>query len=513
MLIYEGLKITENLKVLQQNYYNENNRYLKWGWKNLLRIINVIDIFLFFINIINLYLQSKILLYLNILYLINIVRVLYTKKNHKDKLPLKYTNRIIRLYICILVLNILSFILLIFNYNYYIILLISTFIVCNYLLVFLANVINKPIEKLVYLYYKGKAKKKLKTINPEVIGITGSYGKTSTKNILNTILNVNYNAITTPGSYNTLYGLILTINNKLSKYDDYFIAEMGAFKRGSIKKLCKLVKPKYGIITNIGKAHLETFKSVENIKKGKFELVDSLPEDGVAILNNDDVNQQNYHSKCKVITISINNESDVRAKNIKISSQGMSFDVVFKETKEVGHFTTQLLGYANVYNILAAVALGKYLNMSIPLLQLGVNRIKPIEHRLELKNINDVIYIDDAYNSNPIGSKMALDTLALLEGTKVIITPGMIELGPEQDNINFEFGSNIAKSADIAILVGRKQTEKIYEGLIKNNMKKENIYIIDNLTDSFKIITEIKNKGQKVNVLIENDLPDIYNEK
>lgn len=510
------LRTQDNLQVFQQNYYNENNRYIKWIFKNRRKIINYLDIILLLINGLNIVLQNNYVIYLNIIYIIDILISIKKRKNVEIKLPLKYTFRIIRLCFTIFIINIIPFILFIFNHSYYLLILnYSILLIFNFFIIYLSNIINIPIEKYVFNYYKNIAKKKLKDAHTEVIGITGSYGKTSTKNILNTILNVKYNSITTPGSYNTLYGLIITINNKLNKFNEYFIAEMGAFRKGSIKKLCDLVEPKYGIITNIGKAHLETFGSIDNIKKGKFELIDSLPDDGVAILNMDDENQSNYNSrsKCKKIWISIDKDSDVKASNIKVSTTGMIFDVYFKENNESHTFTTKLLGYSNIYNILSAIALGKHLGMTINELDIGVKQIKPIEHRLELKNINNITIIDDAYNSNPIGSKMALDVLKLFEGLKVVVTPGMIELGNEQDKLNRDFGVYISKCTNIVILVGREQTKSIYDGLIDSKFKKENIYIIDNFNESLKIIEDLKNKYKKINVLLENDLPDIYNEK
>ena len=155
-----------------------------------------------------------------------------------------------------------------------------------YFFVYIVTVINKPVEKCVYYYYLTHAKVKLKNMNNlKVIGITGSYGKTSSKNILSDILNIKYNTLPTPRNLNTPYGLMVTINNHLDKFNDIFIAEMGTLKRGDIKKIVNIVNPKYGILTKIGVAHLETLGSQENIQKEKFTLIESLPKDGIAILN------------------------------------------------------------------------------------------------------------------------------------------------------------------------------------------------------------------------------------
>ena len=395
------------------------------------------------------------------------------------------------------------------NINVYLILTILAYF--QYFIALLAVKINKPVEKCVFLKFKHMALKKLNSMNNlKVVGITGSYGKTSSKNILNEILNVKYNSITTPKNLNTPYGLIITINNHLDKFDNVFIAEMGAYKIGEIKELCDLVKPKYGILTRIGKAHMELFGSQENIQKGKFELIESLPSDGVAVLNSDDPLQVNYNlkNKVKVLWIGIDNDADFKASNINVSNIGTTFDLVIKGDKNKYKFETKLLGYANIYNILAAIALGYEFGININQLQSAVKSVKPIEHRLELKKNGDIYYIDDAYNSNPVGSKMALDVLNLMPGKKIIVTPGMIELGSIEDEENTIFGENIADVCDEVILIGDKQTKAIQKGLKNKKYDEKHIYILEDVIDAFDLIKKLK--GKDTYVLLENDLPDVF---
>ncbi len=512
---YLFLKCKGHLHVLQQNFYNENNRYISWGWKNKKEIFNGLELLIIGINLLNLYLQNNYLLLVNILYLLLFYLEYKEKKETQVKIPLKVTKRIKRLIVTIFILYLIPVILIFLNkYIILVIYLIMLFI--NYYVVYLANVINIPLEKIVFLSYKTKAMRKLKKMNHmEVIGITGSYGKTSSKNILNEILNVKFNALATPKNYNTQYGLILTINNYLDKFNDYFIAEMGAFKKGRIKLLCDLVKPKYGIITWIGDAHLETFGSKKNIQEGKFELIESLPSDGVAILNKDDEYQVNYKLKnnCAIIWIGIKNkDADIVASNIKMNKDGMSFICTFKSSGEKINLKTSLLGEANIYNILSAIALGKYFKMQNEDIERGVRLLKPTEHRLELKKLNNLYIIDDAYNSNPIGSEMALNVLNLMDGYKVVVTPGMIELGDEEYKLNKEFGEKISKVADLVILVGEKQTKPIYDGLMKMQYNKDNLIVVNEINEAFKIINNLK-WDKDTYILLENDLPDIYNEK
>ena len=235
------------------------------------------------------------------------------------------------------------------------------------------------------------------------------------------------------------------------RFDEVFIAEMGAYKKGEIKKLCDMVHPKYGILTRIGLAHLETFGSAENIMKTKFELIESLPDDGIAVLNGDDPKQLSYpiKSKCKKVWIGIDNKDvDIYAENISCNYKGSKFDVVFKEDNKRYSFETKLLGNHNIYNILAGIALGKEFGMSISELEKGVKKVKPIESRLELRNYGYMYQINDAYNSNPVGAKAALDVLAMMPGKKVVVTPGMTELGEKEEELNQIFGNQISKVAD-----------------------------------------------------------------
>ena len=505
--------------MLQQNLYNENNRYVKWQLKNKKDFI-AIDILLILLAIMEILVLSKYKVLSDIgLIVITILQVAIglkwrnVIKTNQDKKKLVITARIKRLIVTTTILYLLP-VLLIKN-----IWLFTTIEVAmsylNPLIVLIAMFINMPIEKLVYLHFKTKAQKKLKGMNKlKIIGITGSYGKTSSKNILSDILNIKYNALPTPRNLNTYNGLIMTVNNYMDKFTDIFIAEMGAYVRGEIAGLCKLVKPKYGILTRIGTAHLESFGSEENIIKGKFELIESLPSDGFAVLNGDDEKQLNYKLKNKVKTIWIgidNKDVDVRATNIKYSNKGSSFDVIFKGDSKKYHFETKLLGNHNVYNILAAIACGREFDIDISDLEMAVKNVKPVEHRLELKKLGNFYQIDDAYNSNPVGAENACKILGMMPGTKVVVTPGMIELGEKEDEYNKIFGEQIAKVADIAILIGEKKTQPIKEGLLTSGFDKDKIVVFNDVRDAYPYISNLA-LNEEVYALFENDLPDTYNE-
>ncbi len=383
----------------------------------------------------------------------------------------------------------------------------------SFLIAALVNFLNQPIEKCVYFYYKNKALTKIKSINDlKIIGITGSYGKTSSKNILHAVLSSDFNSYPSPKSYNTPYGLMNAINNGLDKFDNVFIAEMGATKVKDIKELCNFIHPKYGILTTIGVAHLETFKTEQNIINEKFELIESLPGNGIGILNKDDPKQVSYQLKnnCKIVWIGIDQDANVRASDIELSNKGTKFKITFKDKNETYEFFTPLLGKHNIYNILAAIALGYELGVKIDKLINAVKILTPTEHRLELKKYGDVNIIDDAFNSNPTGSKMALEVLDLMTGKKIIVTPGMIELGDKEYDYNKAFGTYIADVCDEVILIGAKQTKPIYDGLKEKKYPEKHIHILNDVKDAFRLVNKLKTKDTYV--LLENDLPDLFTE-
>ena len=511
-LVYAFYRTKKALHMAQQNLYDDDKRYFKWIKKNFNKIMLGIELSQVLLIFLILFINNNIvtLILFSFIYLVLGLRSYALNDMEVVKKPLIVTARVKRLILTIIILySLLIFGGLKLNINYYII--ITLLVYLQYFIVLIAIKINKPIEKLVFLKFKRKAMNKLNTMtNLKVIGITGSYGKTSSKNILNDILNTKYNSIATPMNLNTPYGLIMTINNNLTKFDDIFIAEMGAYKIGEIQELCDLVHPKYGIITKIGKAHLELFGSQENIQKGKFELIESLPSDGVGILNRDDELQVNYKLKndVKILWIGIDNDADYRATNINVTNKGTTFNLIVKGDKTKYPFQTKLLGYANIYNILSAIALGHYFGIDINQLQSAVKSVNPVEHRLELKRNGDVYYIDDAYNSNPDGSAMALDVLNLMHGKKIIVTPGMIELGSIEDSENTKFGEHIADVCDEVILIGGEQTKAIYSGLKNKEYPEEHIHILENVIDAFPLIQKLKKKDTYV--LLENDLPDIF---
>ncbi len=515
------IKSRKSLHMLQQNLYNENNRYLKWLHQNRNQALKHYDLIGLVLSVFSLFtgnILSKILLFISAaIYLFDTEVIKYSIMVEKAKKPLVKTSRVKRQIITLYVLNLLPLILyIIFRSNAKILILFSSLmLVLNYYVVYLVKLINDPIEKAIYKKFWYMAENKLASYKDlKVIGITGSYGKTSSKNILNEILSMDYISHPTPKNFNTDVGLMTTINNGLTKFDEVFIAEMGAYRVGRIKNACNLVHPKYGLLTTIGKAHLETFGSQENIIKTKFELIESLPSDGIAFLNMDDPLQVNYdlQNKVRVVWYAVNNKkADFYCLDPKCDAAGSTFKIFFKAEDKAYEFQTRLLGRHNISNIVSAVAVGYEFGISIPKLQAAVSKIKPIEHRLELKKIGNMYQIDDAYNSNPVGARVALEVLAMMPGDKVVVTPGMVELGSEEEKYNKEFGEEISAVADYVILVGEKQTKPIYEGLMAKKYDKDRIIITNDVRQTYILVSKLK-EAKDIYALYENDLPDTYNE-
>lgn len=489
--------------MLQLEYYR-NDRYKKWINKNHKVVFSLRDILLFVGTIVTI-LNLKIGLILSILI---ILLLLLARNIFKEKKPLVVTGRVKRIFFTETVIFI--FIAIICNINILYIILVDIIVVVAYYLVILVNTINKSIEKAIQEKFVIRAKNKLKQKNDlKIIGITGSFGKTSTKYIVSTILSQKYNVLKTPASFNTRMGIVRTINEYLKPTDQIFVCEMGADQVGDIKRLCNLVHPTVGMVTSIGPQHLETFGSLENIKKTKFELVDSLQEDGIAFLNYDDENIKSVKTDKNKITYGINKENDYYATNIQINEFGSEF-IVHTKSEEQIKVRTKILGEHNIVNIVGAVAIAKEMGLTNNQIQLGIQLLKPIEHRLELKqHPNGTIIIDDAYNSNTKGAEAAVKVLGRFVNKKrILVTPGIVELGDKMYEYNKIFGKQSAKNCDFAILVGRKQATPIYDGLLEEGFEEEKIYVAENFEDAMKKMNELMDSNTVI--LLENDLSDNY---
>lgn len=368
--------------------------------------------------------------------------------------------------------------------------------------------ITQPMEQMIAQRYVRAARRKLQEMpRTLVIGITGSYGKTSTKYFLHDLLSVRYNVQMTPESYNTLMGVVRTIREQLRPSAEIFLAEMGAKNVGDIKEICDLVHPHMGIITSIGEQHLETFGSLDNIIATKFELADSLPQDGTLVLNYDNEYIRQKQVTVPTVCYGIQQRPDngYYADDIQVDLTGSSF-TVHTPQGESRRFTTCLLGEHNIQNLVGCISIAHQLSIPLEDLVYPVRRLKPVPHRLQLMPGG---YIDDAYNSNPAGFRSALRVLKSFNAQRILVTPGMVELGERQHALNRELGAFAADCCDFAVLVGKRQAPPLQEGLLSAGFDPANLYVAEDLQDALRFVRALPDCGQRI-VLLENDLPDNF---
>ncbi len=373
----------------------------------------------------------------------------------------------------------------------------------------LANIINAPVEKAVRNYYIKDAKKLLASHKRlRIIGITGSFGKTSVKYYLTALLGVKYNVLMTPESYNTPMGVVKTIRGSLRATHDIFVCEMGAKYVGDIKELCDIVHPENGIVTSIGEQHLESFGTIRNIINTKYELASGIPDSGKLYINiSSETVDQNRPSR-EAVTYGLTDAADYYATDISVSERGTSFTLVHGDERQT--YTTRLIGEANVVNIVGALAAANDA-YAIPLADMkgAVASLKCVPHRMELLDRGSMIIIDDAFNSNPAGAAAALRTVALFDAVKIIVTPGMIELGEQSDALNAGLGANAAAVCDYIVAVGEKQAKPIVKGAKDAGFDESRIHVAKTFTEAMAFVNGIE-QGKKKVVLLENDLPDNF---
>lgn len=389
--------------------------------------------------------------------------------------------------------------------------------------VILAATLMKPVEAGVQNHYKRAAKQKLAAQRDlTVVGITGSYGKTSTKFVIAEILRQRFNTLATPSSYNTPMGLCLVINDRLRPDHRVLVLEYGIRYEGDMDELTELARPDIAVVTAVGPAHLETMGSVERIAREKGKLVEAVRPAGITVLNADDERVAAMADRVpdgagrvwRVSTRGPRDGVDLAASAIRYGPEGATFTVT-DDTGDEEEFRTRLLGEHNVLNLLLGLAVGRAMGLRLRQMAHAVARVEPVEHRLALRKENGVLVIDDAFNSNPVGAKNAVEILGQFEGgRRVIVTPGMVELGPRQAEENRAFGTHIARNLtgedDLAVLVGPTQTAPIREGLDAEGYPPERVKVVRSLFEAQDLLRPLLRTGDVV--LYENDLPDHYDE-
>ncbi len=533
---------SETLFFLQNDSYRFVSIYRFFLQKLKENFLNILMVFLIVACMLYLDFQS---IYFCLVYLICQLCLWIWAGNRFEYLSkIKYTKRMVRIISLDVVLLIVLGVLLVCFDSYLITILFPLIFFLQYIIVLLSIVFLMPIEKLIGKYYLSKAKKKLLENNKMIkIGITGSFGKTSTKEILSSILSCQYFTLSTPKSYNTPFGISKTINERLKNSHEIFVCEMGAKKSGEIMELCRLVGVDMGIVTAVGSQHLETFGSIENVYKTKKELADYLFNKFCVfnLMNNyvARMYQEFLHSKIGVFVlqkrlgkksctkrlfkklkfIKYNDEclskrffeyvkcSNVYAKNLELTTEYSSFDIYY-DGKFLTSVKSSLVGFHNVINILLATSMAIHLNVSAKNITLGISNIKKIESRFQKNfNSNGAVIINNGYNSNLDSVVYSLKALNLFEDKiKIVITPGIVEC-KDMYRDNFAFGQIVSKYADEVIIVKKINRLAISDGLKKSGFNMKKVYFVENFENVKKVLESLTDDYV---ALIENDLPDNF---
>ena len=430
----------------------------------------------------------------------------------KAKKPLVYTPRMKRLQVvCFLFFTVLMLVLVGGSENS--LSPLPVFFLLLPLNIALAGLLAWPLEKAISELYFRDAQRILRE-HPDLIriGITGSWGKTSVKFILGSLLSEKYSTLITPASYNTPMGVTRVIRSQLLPGHRVFVAEMGARHVGDIREMCRLVHPSIGILTSVGEQHLDTFHTLDNIKKTKYELIDAVPAEGHCFFADDNgIVLGLYHQTSKPRSLAglDPEQDDVWAEDIRVSPEGSTFFLCTREQKVP--CKTQLLGELNIRNIVLCAAVCLKLDMTLSEIASGISRLRPVEHRLQLLNPSGgVNVIDDAFNSNIRGATQAFNVLKDFPGKRIVVTPGMVELGSREEEMNREFGRAMAPCCDLAVLVGKKRAAAIADGLKQAGFAPNRIVTVSSLVEATEYLTTAVQKGDTI--LFENDLPDNYQE-
>lgn len=356
-------------------------------------------------------------------------------------------------------------------------------------------VLFAPITLIAKMHFVKKARKKLLSMdNLIVIGITGSYGKSSVKNFLSTILAEKYEVIKTPKNTNTEIGIARLILKNLNTDHQVFVAEMGAYTRNEIGKACIAAPPNIGIVTAINEQHLELFKSIENIMKAKGELLQALPEDGLAVLNGDNnycVEMKKYSkAEAKFYYMRDVEFVDANEDSIRFRYEGYEYTTPFG----TNHF---------VQNLLGVIKVAKYLGLSEEEIQNGISKTELDQGSLKLIKKNGVKILDDTYNSNPDGARSSLKELKNIKAKrKIAIIYGLLELGPRTKEVHMELAEEIDNICDTCIVVS-KNIEEFFKG----NLKKSK-YIFED--DHKRLLEIVKSEIQEGDaVLLNNKVPEL----
>ncbi len=410
-------------------------------------------------------------------------------------------------------------------------LVLFAFWVNNPLYILLFDILTPLIVSLVVLSFQplavlirnntlNKAAEKIKNIksagNLKVIAITGSYGKTSTKEFLSTILSKKYKVLKTKEHQNSEIGVAKCILDDLKPSHQIFIAEVGAYNKGKVKEVCNILKPEIGVVTGVNEQHLALFGSLDNLlsAEGGRELAKMLPKDGVLVLNGDNkycldlykkTGPEGYPEKKVYSTTGKKVNSDIWTDQLSVHEDFISFLAVDK-SKKIVHFRVNVLGGQNIQNILAAILVAKELDMNLEEIAEACKNIKQEQAGMTLKKgKHGINIIDSSYSSNPDGVYADIDYLNVFLQKKVIVMPSLIELGEKSKEVHEKIGRKIAEICDLAIITSRDRFKDIKNGFLGEGGDAKNILLCDNPQDIYSIITLFCKKGDVV--LLEGRVP------
>lgn len=387
----------------------------------------------------------------------------------------------------------------------------------SFLFLILASLYISPLESFQKNRIIAQAKtkfRKLKTNNPKLktIGITGSFGKTTMKETLSTILSEKFKVVATPENINTPLGLARVILNNLKEDTEVFVVEMGEYVKGDVEALCEITPPDISVITGINEAHLERYGTMENAIDTKFEIVENTPNGGLVVLNGLDrltvdnferftqgKNLQWYnHTKSKFQLIGSELDTERLIRKIEIKTPNTT---LIAQTSIIAEY---ICG-----NVIASMIIGTELGMSEQQIKLGVTQLKPAPHRLEVKRTGDITIIDDTYNGNSDGIKAGINLLSQFKNNrKVYVTPGLVETGHLAEELHKDIGRELAKVADLVILTKNSVTPYIADGLKHSGFNKDKIIWYNTSKETYSKLRENLQSGDVV--LMQNDWSDNY---
>jgi UDP-N-acetylmuramoyl-tripeptide--D-alanyl-D-alanine ligase len=410
----------------------------------------------------------------------------------------------------------------------------------------LANILLAPVEARMRRRFEVAASAKLAEQRPKVIAITGSAGKTTTKEMVAHLLSGRYRVLKTPASFNTPMGISRTVNEMLDHHD-YFVCEMGAYQKGEIEKLCRLVGgADISAITTVNAQHLERFGSIEKTAEAKWEIVEGLKPGGTAVLNYDigAVRERGERlTGVEVVRFGVEStDVPLRATAVREQEGGIEVDILYsgpdaapgpessspdpsdspspKSERGLGGevspvtFRVPILGRHNAGNVLAAVAIGLRCGLDLPYMAAALRQFHSPEHRLQPLTLpTGGVLLDDGYNGNPQGIIGAIEVLgSYAPKRRILITPGLIEMGPDKQRYHAEIGWSAAKHVDVVYLVGPKQTADIRAAMLESGFPEENIHTTRSLDEARAQLAHIAGGGPNDAILIANDLPDQFDE-